>query len=302
MLINISTLDILDADVRVYTLSLLPPSSLRCWSMTCRTYLSSSVGNKTLDVLCCECDDLELLQKLVERGHRPTQSHSDLAAVSGSFHVYDFLCTLDKNLHYNRETRKELFSRCLSPLEKISLEVLGEVGLDFKSDKELREKLHKFHCLSAAANIYLVISGARRAFLWNFLFMYTEEMRREMDKVPPGGTGNTLCLLVIGARMSVLVRNDCLIELLMKGGLTMDALFGYECARGVRSESGGVYLISFEIAYAEDQRRVDLYSYSCTVDAYEKEYCEKDLQKLREFRHHLTPLGVRVEYVRRRIA
>lgn len=201
-----------------------------------------------------------------------------------------------------------MFSRYLSCLDRVApeavaaeLEASRKTCRDLKLDEAYAEKWYRDHRFGVAANIYLVVSQARLAY---YCDVYdTEEMQREVNRVVLEAT-STLRSVPVGMRAPIFFRIDRTREVndvLTKRGNTMAALLGYGYTGENYSGMEGMHVVSFDVSYADDERRVQLYGYKCPIDSYTEEVREKDLQRLREFRSYLTPLEVRVEYVAHRL-
>lgn len=299
-----SALDVLTDDVRAYTLSFTLASTLRCLSMTCRDAKPLTSEAKTLDVLCCEEDDLELFEKLVTEGHLPTERHVELAVESGSLRIFDFLRSTIPSVADATLLTQKMFDKYFACLDTVPLEaVTVELEKDRRRCRDLgvnesnAECWYKHQQFSFAANMYLVESCARLAYRCDVYD--TEEMQTAVTKAIAVVSTPTLASVLLSVQAPLVFRTDRAKEVC---GVMMNKLenslahlfgYGYTGAEYIRREN--MYLVSFDVARG-NERAIHLYGYKCPVEAYTDSVRDFDLEKLKLFRRHLTPLGIRVEY------
>ena len=312
-MLTCSDLDVLTDDVRGYTLSFTLASTLRCLSMTshsCKPFIS---GEKTIDILCCEEDNLELLQKLVTSGHVPTERHIEVAAENGSFLVFNFLrsavnCGFN-SITDNTRLRQERFDKHLQYFDNIETNVVeAELEASRKQCRDLNlsesyaEKWYGHHQFSFAANMYLVESGARLLYYCD-LYSTCEMHAVLIQAIGSANIGVLVCVPFPGGAPGIFRRdstNQVYAHLGDKEENVLALTFGYGYTGPDYERMENMYLVSFDIARG-NERAIQLYGYKCPVEAYSDSIRDFDLEKLKLFRKHLTPLGVRVEYTLIRI-
>lgn len=282
----------------MYALSFALASTLRCLSLTCHKAQSLTTEEKTLDILCCEEDDLELFRKLVAEGYLPTEKHIELAAENGSLRIYEFLRVTIPDMAEGTLILEKMFdkySACLDiiPSETVAVELECSRKLchGLKVDVSNAECWYTHHQFSFATNMYLVETGARLLYLCDLYS--TTEMQGALARVVGSTNIGLLRCLHFPNGAPGIFRNDSTNELYSH--MQEKNLLGYGYTGDDYERKENMYLVSFDIARG-NERAVQLYGYKCLVEAYTDSIRDFDQEKLKLFRKHLTPLGIRVEY------
>ena len=313
MMITHSALDTLTDDALGHALSFTLASTMRCLSTTSHSCKSLVSGEKTLDILCCESDDIELLQKLVSEGHVPTERHIAVAAESGSLLVFNFLrlavnCGIN-SISDNARLLQERFDKHLQYFDSIETNVIeAELEASRKTCRDLElsesyaEKWYGHHQFSFATNMYLVESGARLLYYCD-LYSTCEMHAVLIQAIGSANAGVLVCVPFPGGAPGIFRKdstNQVYVHLGDKEENVLALTFGYGYTGPDYERMENMYLVSFDIARGDEQA-IQLYGYKCPVESYSDSIRDFDFEKLKLFRKHLTPLGIRVEYTLIRI-